>query len=463
MFAGPWGQTSFAVFLGCLMLVILVLFMRFSTGYSITQAPFLWLLTVITFLYLFQYNGRIWYSIASGMNYLFPILPSLTILLILQHIETSKFWNSNIGRFCLVLIGLIAGWCQECYSVPLSGGLFIYILFNFRKIHTNTWILAVALWIGTAILVFAPGNFIRLGQKRSLIISIINGFRFLYGTVLFWLFIVTSIIVRIWRKDLFKTFVADNKLGLLILAVAISFGLVANSLPQSFNGISFFSAILLFRLLSLIPCLAQNNIRTLFVTSAIALLLIAHQYRILNTTRMLQSINHSFVQAYIDSPDGIMEMPQINLPTDVQPFVSTWFTNQTAWWIYYTIELHHTHGEKHLTVLTPADFAIYTHEPFSISNRETTANNTDFVIGDQYLWYDGRKLKKDDTLTITYAPDKAVQNPGILRKIKRKLFPYQVPAEKVISVNDSTCIMTKSTIIGIPIDSNRKISKLTIN
>ncbi len=373
MFAGVWGETAFSIFLGILMVVIIVLVVRYCIPGSMRSNPLIWLLVTAMFLYLFQDNSKNWYSIAGGMNYLFPILLVIGFLLLFRY---SQVKDKKSVLYCILfgLAGIIVGWSQECFAVPLSGGVFLYALKNQKRIKTAGWVLSFSLWFGTVILVMSPGNFIRYASAPTLIHSMIHGVRFLVGTYLFWIVIIGFAALRFQSASRFRSFINENELDIYVFIIAVLFGLVANTLPQSFNGVSFFSLILIcrqlryFRLMSIGR--AYINVLAVFGLALICV----HQYRIITVQREVKQINHEFIQDYLKSPDGVMVIPDIQMTPDVKPFVYDWFTSPVRDWIMFTINEHYQKGRKPITLLNTSDYEVYSDTCESGQQSELSVN-----------------------------------------------------------------------------------------
>ncbi|MCH5326475.1 MAG: hypothetical protein J1E29_04635, partial [Duncaniella sp.] len=123
MFAGAWGNKAYSVFLALLGTTIICLFIRYSIVPKYRLNPFIWFLLLFTYLYLFQSFSRSWFSFAGGMNYMYPMMWILLFLLVFNKLDrTNKFCKPIY--VILILLGLITGWSQECFSIPLSGALF---------------------------------------------------------------------------------------------------------------------------------------------------------------------------------------------------------------------------------------------------------------------------------------------------------------------------------------------------
>lgn len=443
MFSGVWGQTAYAIFVGALMLTIIWLFTRFTISPNMRRNPLLWLAVALTYLYLFQSNSGSWYSIAGGMNYLFPMLPTLLFLLTLRHLHG----NPKIHPAIMALAGLLGfatGWSQECYSLPLSAGLFIIMLFNLRKVKGITWVMAITLWIGTAMLVFAPGNFVRLASRPGIISNLINGMRLLAGTYLFWIMLAGLVILRLSSRARFFSFIAANRLELIILGVALAFGMVANTLPQSFNGISFFSAIILFRMSATMPNLQKSSNLTTALAAIIFVAISIHQSRIIAVSRELRDINHRFVENYLSSPDGVMAVPVTRVPADVRPFAYNWFTSSTLWWLVITLQKHYTNDHKPLSILQHADYTAYTRSADQLATDSAIHEINGIYRGEEYLWFGNADAPAcGDTISLDIIP-RPITGPA-------KWLRYSQPATINVIADSTNIIKGREGLTGIKV------------
>ncbi|MCH5245814.1 MAG: hypothetical protein J1E84_05075 [Muribaculaceae bacterium] len=452
MFAGPWGITAYSIFLGLLGISILVLFSQYTLSKPQIYNPFLWALTLITYLYLFQSNSRLWYSFAGGMNYLYPMLPVLTFMLTFSRLKGNiggggdNYWLKLI---LLALLGFITGWSQECYSLPLSGGIFLYCIFRYKKLNAATIALAISLWIGTAILVFAPGNFERLEGGKGPILMFINGIELLYGTKLFWLMVISLIFMRIKSKNALKEFVKDNSLDFTILAISIGFGMIANTLPQSFNGISFYSAIILFKVLNHVLWERYNN--TLYQSLAVILLIpvCIHQFRIVKYCEVTKAITHEFIAEYVASKDGVMVTPTVTLPCDIKPYVKDIFTTGVVEWTMHTISRVYGINKAPIRLLYNRDYQAYSDKNAFLKSEHTTFNG-EYHVGDKYIWFDDPSFEKGDSLQVKCIPVIAEKGLiGMAIRLKRKLSNQENEIHQISIPADSTMIIGLNGLTGV--------------
>lgn len=402
MFAGPWGKKAWSIFLASLMGGSIILFIYYTVPVNKRLNPIYWILASFCFLYLFQDNSLDWYLICLGMNYLYPIFLTLAFLIF---IRISSYWRSNnlFFYFLLSFIGLITGFSQECFSLPLSGALFFYLiysLFNHHKIDKKIWTLTLSLWIGTICLVIAPGNFVRLEGGKSIFVSLYDGLLFLINTKLIWLLLITVILIGLKRFN-FKIISKKNYIDVSAFILSILLGLIANSFPQSFNGVSLFAGILLFKLI------AQLEIKSIPRLSLISISLLAvltvNQIRIIHYTKRFQNIYRQYIEDYQNSTTGIIPEPSmISLPFDVFPFVWNWFNQPTIDWINYTIKVKYGNNNKPLISLKQQDLRYYEEAMQNTLNINFSHPETKYEIGEKYIWISTENFQLNDSIIIVY-------------------------------------------------------------
>ena len=172
----------------------------------------LYFVVVIALMYLFPLSYRLWYSINMSCNYLWPLCFSIILLYYCKEINDAK----NISKYSLIFLSFlsfITGWSHEAFSVPLSGALFFYIVLNLKKFDKRFLYIAIPLWVGTAIMVFAPANISRFfggGEGPSKIYAIANAIDNFMHIKLLWIFVITIIIFRIRNQEYLKSCFTDN-------------------------------------------------------------------------------------------------------------------------------------------------------------------------------------------------------------------------------------------------------------
>jgi len=312
-------------------------------------------------------------------------------------------------------------------------------------------VLTIALWVGTAVLIFAPGNFVRLAYRPGMLMTIENGINLLAGTWTFWLMLAGLAIIRVSGKEKFRNFILSNTLELYMLVVAIAFGMVANTLPQSFNGVSFYSAIILFRMTAQLPKPLGYSRKGIMLTVLLALALFTHQTRLIFAGREQMQINHQFVEDYLTSPDGVVSVPKEIVEADCRPFMNSWLWFSCSFvkeWRMLTLEKHYGKGKKHLILLDTIDYEAYSSPEEFVSKSKSLTCGVEVYYGSEYLWFRQENAPRyNDTIRIRYAPAPAT---GI-RKLYRCIVSRPRPAviEKKVIVDSTTLVKGKGGLNGV--------------
>lgn len=97
--------------------------------------------------------------IAFGVNYVWGGCSSLWFFILWKYCQKNEL--HRFLRPIIVLASLMVGSLHEGFSLPISAGLFLYYALDYRRFRGfGAWI-AVAFWIGTCFVTFAPANFVR--------------------------------------------------------------------------------------------------------------------------------------------------------------------------------------------------------------------------------------------------------------------------------------------------------------
>lgn len=466
MFAGPWGRTAFVVFIGCLMFSTLIMSGIYCFPKAQYDNPLLWLCVALTYIYSFGVN-----SIAGCMNYILPMFLIMCFLLLLRYYRSCQKKTSKGLMMVLIILGVMVGWTQECYTLPLSCGLFFILLYDYNKhmqVSRIYWLLAISFWVGTAILVLAPGNFVRLSAQPNILVTLIKGAKYLGGTYVFWVMLACLFLLRLYDKDRFVEFLFHNRLVGISLCVALCFGMVANTLPQSFNGILFYSLVLLFRMSYYIPLLLKRENRRIVMLLTYICIIAAsvHQIRIIDSCRKVQEINHNFVLSYLRSNDGVVAIPEIILSEDVKPFVHNWFTSSVSSWLMLTLEQYYTNGAKPLIPIPAEDYvALNSPDRFIQKYKNLSVTISGVFRGKEYLWFSSEaRLESGDSIDIRYARIIHADRRGLRSRIISLLFPQNndSPVEiRSVKISPATTIGDGKGLIGVNV-GDKKIEKITI-
>ena len=193
--------------------------------------------------------------IATCVNYLWVACATTYFILLIHKSRNTKYkWYINV---LLLLVSCIIGSLQESFSIGISGALFVYYLFNFEEFKKcNKW-LVFGYWIGSCILVFAPGNFAKLSSETGggstfdlLRTSVINVAKLLFLSRMMLIMLISFTILKIKNKQLFNSMITQNTKYLLsILFSALIVLIILTDIRQLFF-IELFSLIVYVKILN---------------------------------------------------------------------------------------------------------------------------------------------------------------------------------------------------------------------
>ena len=170
-------------------------------------------------------------TVCMTINYMWSAAVYTFFLSVYFHVKEDAVDYPIRKLIVLFLFGLICGSWQESFGIGIGGAICLYHLFNLRRTNESTYALIIGFGIGLCILIFAPGNFVRVGVESDGATGISS---FIYHTIqlckhnLFvdvWLAIgLISIIVDAVRKEYFA-FIKSNWLYFLSATIAFVFTL----------------------------------------------------------------------------------------------------------------------------------------------------------------------------------------------------------------------------------------------
>lgn len=165
-----------------------------------------------------------------------------------------EFGRSSYVAF--VIISLLCGSLQESYSLPVSGALLLMLFAGGKQWRNSRTVwTTIMFWIGTAVCVFAPANFVRLssGSEQAasgLMRNIELTLECTLHSPLIWL-ILFLLIVSISRQLSLRVFFKDNKPLFFALVLSLLMNLAVFNATRQFWPVSIFSLVLLLKAIRL--------------------------------------------------------------------------------------------------------------------------------------------------------------------------------------------------------------------
>ena len=389
----------------------------------------LYFVVLIALMYLFPLSYRLWYSINMSCNYLWPLCFSVILLYYCTEINDAK----NISKYSLIFLSLLSfvtGWSHEAFSVPLSGALFFYIIFNIKKFDKRLLNIAVPLWVGTVVMVFAPANISRFfgeGNGASKIYAIANAIDNFMHIKLLWIFVLTITIFWFRNRAYLKSCLAENKLIVFALIIGILFGVVANTAPYSFTAIELFSFLLMMRLI--VPILENVSIKPIYIV-LLTFIFFVHQTMIVRGEIVQSKAQRELISNYVNSIDGVVNY---NVPTTewcTDAYVTKWKYSGVSVLHGGAIEFAYGNG-KPMYALADADYKFVADRNSYIEENKFLGDAPFYYAGGKAFWAKASEVDSTDVFEFEYEPVSFNYDVPLLLKIKFALTSDSYPSKEV--------------------------------
>lgn len=309
------------VFLGMAWLIV-----RIVTGRWLCGNYAVWLATLLALLYLFPAAASLWTSVNMGLNYLWPAALSLVGLLVWQRLSAREF----VPKWCyplISLLGLAIGWSHEAIGAPFAGAMVLVFLLRWNHVPRRVLWLSVPVCLGATLLVFAPGNFFRLGYSQV-------GFEYLFvkvfrrDTVSFILSNVAVVAVSAffmyykWKPC--KRFTASNYQLVTVYLICMTFTLLVFSNTHAWTFALIYLYTVLLRAMYLRGRFADT--RVLRVAAAVlTVLFVAHGCLVVSDNRRNYDMQQGVVQQIRQAEAGdTIIVPEAPVSELSKPYTVRW-------------------------------------------------------------------------------------------------------------------------------------------
>lgn len=427
MFTGVIGIDIFYIVNTIVFLLLVYFSFKMLTYHKYKYV--LMLLFVLIYLYLFPLSYRLWYSINMGLNYLWPMCFSVILLWYCVMIIDKKH-ISAVSLVLISILGFVTGWSHEAFSVPLSGALFFYIVLNLKKFDKRLLCMAIPLWVGTAIMVFAPANFARFfgdGGGESKIYAVANAIDNFMHLKLLWIFVVTAIIFRIRNYKFLKACLAENKLIVYALIIGILFGLVANTAPYSFSAIELFSFLLTIKLL--MPSIEKLRIKPVYLV-LLTVAFCVHQSMIVKGEVIQSKAQRELISKYLESTDGVVNYNVPSTPWYIEPYVTRWKHAGVS--VLYGGAIEFAYGEgKPMYALADADYNALAEKNFYNVDNKFAGSAPFYYAGGNAFWAKASDVDSAAVYEFEYEPVSFDYDVPLLLRIKFALLSESYPKREV--------------------------------
>lgn len=246
------------------------------------------------------YNG-----IDFSINYLWSCTLGVFFILAFNRYFTEDS-ASVPTRICLFLFAILTGWMHEAFTIPLSGTLFFYAIYRRGHLSKTAWCLTIGLWIGTSLIVFAPGTLHRGGSTfadfniQEFLAIKMDMIR--YSKRFYLLCFLLLVGVLLLGKKEMRKFIGSNSLMLTTIVLGMAFIFMINHYSQRMQFFTEYLSIIV--ALRLLDQLRLSPIVRKSLCAILALLALIHVPATIYYTKVVNDEFTRMLEQYKSSPDG---------------------------------------------------------------------------------------------------------------------------------------------------------------
>lgn len=277
-FSGLWGMASFQI-VNAFVFMMLCMGMVKIVRLQFNSYPTDKYLIVFALFFLLPTPGALFAgTIAYAVNYLWTSCAVIWVIYLYQMLQRGMVFLSLPLKIAVFFGAAVVGSLQESFTIGVSGALFFYYCFNFKKLRGDVAWLVIGFWVGTCFAIFAPANFARFEKSTdvarfSILLESISRFaHVLFESKAFPLLIVALLIYafRSWHQC--REFIRTNAFWLLSIVTNVIFiGLITYTGSRQQTAIELFSILILLLLSYRLFSSAIQRYRKIISVLAVAL------------------------------------------------------------------------------------------------------------------------------------------------------------------------------------------------
>ena len=170
-------------------------------------------------------------GIVGALNYLWPLTFCLIFILLFD--RPLNLWQ----KCAFFVVALLSGWSHEALAVPISAAYFVYLILERKTIKSHQVVGILLLLLGTILVVFAPGNFIKFftahDMEHSGLLSLIKQHLKLIIHLRL-TYVLLAVLSYLAVKKILCSFIVAHKYWFVALATSFLFILVVGTInPRS--------------------------------------------------------------------------------------------------------------------------------------------------------------------------------------------------------------------------------------
>lgn len=441
VFVSVWGRNVFAICTALIVFAIETMLWTYMMKRN-NRYPIIWAVT-ISILFA-TYSSPVMRHIAAATNYIWPVIVVLPCIYMIKRTASGEKMSVATTVGC-ILLALLTGCTQEVYNLPLSCALFVllcYLLIKRHKVTPSLVGMCVALWIGTASIVFAPGTMSR-GERLELFMwlksSLVTWIEYASQMPVVWLTLVATVCVTVRYGR--RAMVRLCPFEMMCLLFAMLMSIFVHTRIRSLSGFRLFCLLVFLACMSRLlkegvtgkysHLLKPVSILIFLVFTCLQIMQITEDYR-------YKTHNRAIVEAYMESPDGIVEYTPIGQEYKNEDFECDFAgIRYTPFW---NVQLQYTYGsmERPVLPLTQDEMKRFS-EIGSNDSLRVPGNSGFYYLTDEIVVRPVDGEEKFETYVAEYKNEQT-QHTMIEKLLAIMRRPYETGAET------STLTLTKDDI-----------------
>ena len=255
MFCAIWGLKAFYVVNTIVFLCFLYLIYWYILQRTKNDSALLSITLLSLLLFLPQWNYTIIGYVSGAVNYLWCAVFYMLFIIFYENERKKQRSVNTLYGIAYFLLSLIVGSLQESFCIGISGYFLYYYIKNPKLFKGSVIPIVIGFLIGSAIVVVAPGNLVRVEREvpdTFILIRFVKNFFFLFGgggKVLV-LFVGTIVFMWLKKRNILISFYKEYELLFGIMFFNILFLVfVAFNTHRQLMSVNLYATILLVILL----------------------------------------------------------------------------------------------------------------------------------------------------------------------------------------------------------------------
>lgn len=255
MFCAIWGLKAFYIVNTIVFLFFLYIVYRYILQRTKNDSALLSITLLSLLLFLPQWNFTIIGYVSGAVNYLWCAVLYMLFIIFYENERKKQRSVNTLYGIAYFLLSLIVGSLQESFCIGISGYFLYYYIMNPKLFKGSVIPIVIGFLIGSAIVVVAPGNLVRVEREvpdTFILIRFVKNFFFLFsggGKVLV-IFVGTIILMWFKKRNILISFYKEYDFLFGIMLFNIFFLVfVAFSTHRQLMSVNLYATILLVILL----------------------------------------------------------------------------------------------------------------------------------------------------------------------------------------------------------------------